>query len=38
MDPFTQVKSAEHMAKFNIKINFKSGHILWFLFNVNVKM
>ena len=26
MDPFTQVKSAEHMAKFNIKINFKSGH------------
>ena len=39
VDPFTQIKSAEHIiGKIPHKINFKSGHILWFFFHADVKM
>ena len=33
VDPFTQVKSAEHMAKNQFQM-----HILWFFFHADVKM
>ena len=33
VDPFTQVKSAEYMAKHQFQM-----HILWFFFHADVKM